>query len=74
MESKNASPVKETAPAALLTVKQVAQRLAVSQSLIYEWADQGRLAYIDFGQDGHRRCLRFKPEDLDKFIQDHARN
>ena len=74
MSSRNASLVKETDPAALLTVKQVAKRLAVSQSLVYEWADEGRLGYVDLGQDGHRRCLRFKPEALEKFIQDHARN
>ncbi|OGP56389.1 MAG: hypothetical protein A2V67_12550 [Deltaproteobacteria bacterium RBG_13_61_14] len=73
MSTKSTSPVKED-PAALLTVQQVARRLAVSKSLVYEWTDEGRLAYVDLGQDGRRRCLRFKPEDLEKFIQDHARN
>jgi len=46
MSSKSISLVKENDPTALLTVKQVAQRLAVSQSLVYEWADQGRLVLV----------------------------
>ena len=73
MPDKNSSPVKAPIIPSLLTVKQAAQRLSVGLSTIYKFVDEKRLPYVDLGQEGYRRCLRFKPEDLDKFILDHSR-
>ena len=71
---KNLDPVKAVPLPSLLTAQQAAKILQVGINTIYKWVDEGRIPYLDFGAEGHRRCLRFKPDDLEKFIQDHSRN
>jgi|GEM_PF-2622664 len=52
----------------LLTVRQVAERLALDESTVYKWADEGRLPYIDLGV-AQKRCLRFKLEHLMALVE-----
>ncbi len=58
----------------LLTAKEAANKLSVSLSAIYKWVDEHRLPYVDFGEDGRRRFIRFREEDLEKEIRRKSRN
>lgn len=51
-----------------LTVKQVAERASVSQSLVYEWEAQGSLPCYRFGRPGRRGAIRVDPLELEKFV------
>ena len=51
---------------ALLTLAQASQILARSQRSIKRDIQEGRLAYIRLG-----RLLRFRPDDLDAYIDAH---
>ena len=74
MTAKSIAPRKDLFVSSFYTVKQVAEILQVSENAIYKWVDEGRIPYVDFGAEGHRRCLRFQPEALDKFIAEHSKN
>lgn len=37
-----------------MTVKQAAERLGVSPSLVYAWVAEGRLAHSRYGREGRR--------------------
>ena len=50
----------------LLTVKQVAERLATSEKTVRRLIDAGELPTIRFG-----RNLRITPVDVDRFIASH---
>ncbi len=50
----------------LLTVAQVAERLAISRSLVYELVARGELPYIPVGKS---KAYRFDPEDIAVFIR-----
>ena len=52
----------------MLTPKQVAERIGVSDSLVYEWCGQGLLQHYRFGGKGKRGCIRIATEDLDGFL------
>ena len=56
-----------TAP--LLTVEQVAERLAVRPALVRVLAHRGELPYRRIGE----KLLRFRPEDLEAYIDGKAR-
>lgn len=71
---KNLDPVKAVPLPSLLTAQQAAKILQVGINTIYKWVDEGRIPYVDLGAEGHRRCLRFQPEALDKFIAEHSKN
>jgi excisionase family DNA binding protein len=49
----------------LLTVKEVAQEMRVSEKRVLNWIKRGELKALDLGKDF--RIYRF---DLDKFIQE----
>jgi len=51
-----------------LTVKQAAERAAVSLSLVYEWVSQGVLPCYRLGKAGKRGCIRIDPVELEKFL------
>ena len=53
----------------LLTVKQVARILNISESTAYKWIDEGRIPYVDFGIDRKRRCIRVRQETLKELIE-----
>lgn len=61
-------------PEQLMTVKDVAQYLKVSESAVYKWVDEGRLECIDLGQEGRRRCIRFTSDQIRKLILNGAHN
>jgi len=52
----------------LLTVKSAAQRLAISQSLLYELCASGSLPYVRIARPGSRGIIRIEAADLDGFI------
>jgi excisionase family DNA binding protein len=52
----------------MITAKQAAERLGVSDSLIYEWCAQGLLKHYRFGGKGRRGCIRIEEADLDAFL------
>jgi len=58
----------------LLTAKEVAEKLNVSVSAIYKWVDEHRIPYIDLGDEGRRRCIRFRENDLEREIREKTRN
>jgi excisionase family DNA binding protein len=67
-EDKKKKAPPEPEPERLLTVKQVAERLALDESTVYKWADEGRIPYVDLGK-GKKRCLRFKLEHLMALVE-----
>ncbi len=52
----------------MLTPKQVAERIGVSDSLVYEWCAQGLLKHYRFGGKGRRGCIRIEEADLAAFL------
>ena len=52
----------------MLTAKQAAERLGVSDSLIYEWCSTGQLVHFRFGRKGKRGKLLIDEKDLDAFL------
>jgi excisionase family DNA binding protein len=55
----------------LLTVRQVARRLQVSQLTVRRQVASGRLAAIKLG-DAESSPLRIDPAELDRYLADHA--
>jgi excisionase family DNA binding protein len=51
----------------LLTVKEVARRLRVSQSLVYQLVDTGRLGCHRIGNG--RGAIRIRPEDVTEYLE-----
>lgn len=51
-----------------LNVKQVAARLGVSQSLVYNWCQHGILPHVRLGRPGCRGCIRVDPDELEGFV------
>ena len=52
----------------MLTPKQAAERLGVSDSLVYEWCAQGLLKHYRFGGKGRRGCIRIEEAELEDFL------
>ncbi len=52
----------------LLTVKGAAERIGVSESLVYQWVEERRIAHYRLGGSGRRGKIGFRPADLDAFI------
>jgi excisionase family DNA binding protein len=52
----------------MFTPKQVAERVGVSASLVYEWCAQGLLRHYRFGGKSRRGCIRIEEKDLDDFL------
>ena len=51
----------------LMTVKEVAHRLRVSASLVYQLVDAGKLACHRIGNG--RGAIRIRPDDLANYLQ-----
>jgi excisionase family DNA binding protein len=49
----------------LLTSSQVAERLAISRATLYRLTGEGKLVPVRIG-----RAVRFRPEDVDKLIEE----
>jgi excisionase family DNA binding protein len=52
----------------MLTPKQVAERLGISDSLVYEWCDSSLLPHYRFGGKGKRGRIMIDERDLDTFL------
>jgi excisionase family DNA binding protein len=52
----------------MLTAKQAAERIGVSDSLIYEWCTTGKLVHFRFGRIGKRGKLLIDEKDLEAFL------
>ena len=50
----------------LLTVEDVAERLACSASLVYQLVDAGKIAVHRIGNG--RATIRFRPEDVEEYL------
>ena len=50
----------------LMTVKEVAHRLRVSASLVYQLLDSGKLGCHRIGKG--RGAIRIRPEDVDEYL------
>jgi excisionase family DNA binding protein len=52
----------------MLTPKQVAERIGVSDSLVYEWCAEGLLPHYRVGRKGKRGKVLIEQADLDAFL------
>jgi excisionase family DNA binding protein len=52
----------------MLTPKQAAERIGVSDSLIYEWCTSGLLAHYRFGRPGRRGKILIEEAEFDAFL------
>lgn len=52
----------------MLSVKQAAERVGVSPSLVYVWCQEQRLPHYRVGAVGKRGRIRIAPADLDAFM------
>ena len=52
----------------LLTPKEAAERIGVSESLIYQICDEKRLTHYRVGGEGKRGKILIDPRDLDRFL------
>jgi excisionase family DNA binding protein len=51
-----------------VTVRQAAERAAVSESLVYAWVADGTLPHTRLGRKGKRGTIRIAVEDLDGIL------
>jgi len=57
----------------MLTPKQAADKIGVSDSLIYEWCSAGLLPHYRFGRSGRRGKILIDDTELDAFMAAHHR-
>jgi excisionase family DNA binding protein len=55
----------------MLTVKQVAEQLGISASLVYGWCDDHLLPHFRFGGKGRRGKILVEAAALEAFLHDH---
>ena len=53
-----------------MTVKQAAERLEVSKSLVYRLVEEKRLSCIRIGQRGRRGKIVIREADIEAFLQE----
>jgi hypothetical protein len=53
----------------MLTVKQAATRIGVSEALVYGWCSVGLLPHFRLGGRGKRGGIRIAEPDLETFLQ-----
>ncbi|TIX90016.1 helix-turn-helix domain-containing protein [Rhizobium sp. P44RR-XXIV] len=59
--------------ARLMSLREVADALAVSVSTVNDLVRFGELAYIHAGRGTERKHLTFRPEEIESFIKRHTR-
>ena len=52
----------------MLTPKEAAARIGVSDSMIYEWCSSGRLPHYRFGRPGRRGKILIEEKELDALL------
>jgi excisionase family DNA binding protein len=55
----------------MLTPKQAAAKIGVSDSLVYEWCARGVLPHYRFGKPGRRGKILIDEAELDSFLAAH---
>jgi excisionase family DNA binding protein len=51
-----------------LTVSEAAERIGVSDSLVYQWIEERRIPHYRLGGRGKRGCIRIEEADLVEFL------
>lgn len=64
----NGEGARSRAGGGMLTPKQVAERLGVSDSLIYEWCSEGTLPHYRFGRKGRRGRILIAEAEFEAFL------
>ncbi len=54
--------------AAMMTVKAAAERMGISDSLVYELCACGSLPHVRIGRPGSRGCIRITDADIAAFL------
>lgn len=57
----------------MLSVRQVAERLGVSPSIVYGWVASGELSHFRLGAKGRRGKVAIAEADLDAFLASRKR-
>ena len=52
----------------MLRVKAAAERMGISESLVYELCACGSLSHVRIGRPGSRGCIRIADADIDAFL------
>jgi excisionase family DNA binding protein len=52
----------------VLNVKQAAERMGISDSLVYELCASGSLPHVRIGRPGSRGCIRLTEGDIQEFL------
>lgn len=52
----------------MLTVKAAAERMGISESLVYELCACGSLPHVRIGRPGSRGCIRLAEADIEAFL------
>jgi excisionase family DNA binding protein len=52
-----------------MTVREAAEKLEVSQSLVYRLIEERRLSCVRIGQKGRRGAIRIREADLAEFLR-----
>jgi len=52
----------------VLNVRQAAERMGISDSLVYELCACGSLLHVRIGRPGSRGCIRITNADIDAFL------
>jgi len=52
----------------VLNVRQAAERMSISDSLVYELCACGSLPHVRIGRPGSRGCIRISDADIDAFL------
>ena len=52
----------------MMSPKQAAEKIGVSDSLVYEWCAAGLLPHYRLGRKGRRGCIRIDEAELDAFL------
>jgi len=57
----------------LMTPKQVARLLQISERTLLSWHQNGRLPAIKIGPDGRNGSVRYRPRDIQRFIDERSK-
>ena len=53
----------------LWKAEDVAQRVGIAQSTVYEWVRQNYIPHILLGTGKAKPCIRFSPTDIDNWLK-----
>ena len=53
----------------LLNYREAAELLAVGKTTLYDLVGLGEIPVVQFGTGKKRGCTRFRPEDLEAFVE-----